>query len=775
MSFEDRSNREGRLSPELTSLVHHVELHRSGWWDQALERLVLAVVWRTPAPANQIATSVSAALGSAISPDRVDEIVQRQLASGTLVEQTTGEITVAHEHAEALQTEFDLITEADSKVQERIVELAVAFGIDADPDHLWYDLDELFVLPLVRSAGARMYEVLVSGRQLADSVATYNDLAQPMCDKYGESIRRLLVEFFDPTVPEVRSYVLRMVNSAFVREAAGLGEDVLGVLRDSKSRPDRVRVFVDTNFLFSFLGLHDNPSNESASDLINLVSRTRGSVAVDFYVLPITVEEIRRVLRSVMSRMTGVAPHRNVARAAREVRSNGLVAAYLEAASQYTGGVLTAEAFFGPYESDPVSILREHGVELYNRNLDHLRTDQQVVDDMHDQEEHQEKYRAAGAKPYEANLHDMVLWHFVDRSRPAVAHSPLEVGDWVVTVDYGLISFDRHKRRGSSAGVPTCLTPASLIQLLQFWAPRTEELERALVGAMREPLLFLGFDGDSEQATLRILKAISRFENIGDLSESSIASVLTNDALRSRLEASDPDDDADVVVVESAVVDEARRLEGELARARAEGESQFVEATRELEQRSTQVEELLGALRGRDESISLLERKLHDLHSTYEAEKSSSNDEADKAVRDKEELARRLDALEQEQANEKQRRAVRSTLIGAVALGIVLVIIAVLVAPAVREILPGRDWASDCIVAAAALLVWMTVFDQVTTRRQALGDTRLRGILRPLRSKYVALLGAIVASLVAAILFYGLSDEASTAGKVTESAPESTD
>lgn len=775
MSVEDSSNRDSRLSPELTSLVHHVELHRSGWWDQALERLVLAVVWRTPALGDQIAESVSAALGSAVRPDRVDEIVQRQLASGTLVEQATGEITVAHEQAEALQRELDSVTEADVKVQARLVDLAVAYGVDGDPDQLWYDLEELFVLPLVQSAGARMYEVLVSGRQLADSVATYHDLAQPMCDKYGESIRRLLVEFFDPTVPEVRSYALRMVNSAFVREAAGLGEEVLGVLRDSKSRPDRVRVFVDTNFLFSFLGLHDNPSNESASDLVSLVARTRGSVAVDFYVLPITVEETRRVLRSVMSRMSGVVPQRTLASAAREVRSNGLVAAYLEAASRYTGGVLTAEAFFGPYESDPVAILREHGVELYNSNLDHLRTDQQVIDDMHDQEEHQAEYRAKGAKPYEANLHDMVLWHFVDRSRPEIAQSPLEVGDWVVTVDYGLISFDRHKRRGSKAGVPTCLTPASLIQLLQFWAPRTEELERALVGAMREPLLFLGFDGDSEQVTLRILKAISRFENIGDLSESSIANVLTNEALRSRLDESEPDDDADAVVVESAVVDEARRLERELARARAEGESQSAEALRELEQRSAEVEELLGALSGRDETIELLERKLHDLQSIQEAEKSSSTKEAEKAAREKEELARRVEALEQGQADDRQLRAVRSTLLGAAVLGAGLVVSGVLIAPAVREVLPGRNWASDGVVAAAALLTWMTVFDQVTTRREALGEFRLRGIFQPLRAKYVALVGAVVASLMAAILFYGFTDDPSTAGKVTEPDSEGSD
>jgi hypothetical protein len=33
------------LTPELVSAVHHVELNRSGWWDSAVERLILNAVW----------------------------------------------------------------------------------------------------------------------------------------------------------------------------------------------------------------------------------------------------------------------------------------------------------------------------------------------------------------------------------------------------------------------------------------------------------------------------------------------------------------------------------------------------------------------------------------------------------------------------------------------------------------------------------------------------------------------------------------------------------
>jgi hypothetical protein len=36
------------LPIEVVSLIHHLELHREGWWDTAVERLVLAGVWLSP-------------------------------------------------------------------------------------------------------------------------------------------------------------------------------------------------------------------------------------------------------------------------------------------------------------------------------------------------------------------------------------------------------------------------------------------------------------------------------------------------------------------------------------------------------------------------------------------------------------------------------------------------------------------------------------------------------------------------------------------------------
>lgn len=35
-----------RLSPEIVSLVHHVELNESGWWKKAVGQVVKGVLWK---------------------------------------------------------------------------------------------------------------------------------------------------------------------------------------------------------------------------------------------------------------------------------------------------------------------------------------------------------------------------------------------------------------------------------------------------------------------------------------------------------------------------------------------------------------------------------------------------------------------------------------------------------------------------------------------------------------------------------------------------------
>lgn len=224
---------------------------------------------------------------------------------------------------------------------------------------------------MVREAGARIHEVLSFGAGLDQATCSYSQLIGPLLEKYGDGVRAFLVDFLDPHDADVRSYVLRRLNAHFLREASSLETGVLKAIAsaEKKSTSQRVRILLDTNFLFSILSLHDNPSNEVAQDLIRLTTQAKPNIRVELYVLPITVEETRRVLREVMARLSGMVLTKNIAAAAVQLSSSGLFNRYMQTAGEFQEGVLTAEAFFGPYESNLVTILRERGVELYNEDL----------------------------------------------------------------------------------------------------------------------------------------------------------------------------------------------------------------------------------------------------------------------------------------------------------------------------------------------------------------------------------------------------------------------
>jgi predicted transcriptional regulator len=300
-----------RLPRELRSLIHHVELHRSGWWDRALERLVLVTLWRqAPASTDDVVGVLSVGLNGRLSRDRVEAVIAQAHASGAIVETMDGRFKPSEEVDRALRVELDDVLASEERVKVRLVRLAADKGLDVDPSELWLDFESLFMLPLVREAGARIYEVLTSATDMDFAVPAYAKILNPLCEKYGSEVRSVLVDFLDPAAVDVRSYVLRTLNADFVREAAGLETGVLDALKASRGRPDRVRVFLDTNFLFSFLELHDNPSNEVAADLIELIDRAKSTIKVELFVLPITVDETRRVLRDVMSRRRSRRPVR---------------------------------------------------------------------------------------------------------------------------------------------------------------------------------------------------------------------------------------------------------------------------------------------------------------------------------------------------------------------------------------------------------------------------------------------------------------------------------
>ena len=395
-------------------------------------------------------------------------------------------------------------------------------------------------------------------------------------------MRATAVDFLDPKDADCRLYVIWHLNAYFFLEATQLKKRTLEVLAQSLGQRELFSILIDTNFLFSILSLHENPCNEAVHSLVGLIEKISQFVTVNLYVFPLTIDEAKRVLQSCQSHLAGLRLTPNLAEAAQSTRLSGLIKKYVEECRK-VGRPISAESYFGPYITRLIEILSSKGVRFLDEDLRVYKDDPSIGYEIERQMDYEWHTYGKRGKDYKALEHDIILWHFTRQKRPAYVESPLDAKYWIVTVDYGLLGFDAHERERGPNGIPVCLDPTALIQMLQFWLPRTAELEEAVLSNLRLPFLFQAFDPSDEAVTVDILQVMSRFEDIGDLSVATVTNVLLDQALRQRMSA-EKDSQKHIELVEESIAAQEVRLREELEDARGQAR-QEMSAREEAQQR----------------------------------------------------------------------------------------------------------------------------------------------------------------------------------------------
>jgi hypothetical protein len=496
--------------------------------------------------------------------------------------------------------------ELEKRFKTRFSAVAKSHSLEDTDGSLWGSFHGDFLMPLLSEMGARVYEFISGERRALDDARAYREFLSQFSEPVKDKLRAALAEVFDPLDPDVRSYILRNLHARLLIDASSLKEESLQTLASRVKGGIELFAFADTNFLFSVLGLHDNPANEAVVALFDLIQKLKGKIAIKFYVLPPTIDELRKTLIVYQRKLSSIRSSSPMAVALRDRGDlSGIALKFFEEAKT-AGGKITAEDYFEPYITNPITILRSKGLELFNADLSALRTDGEVVEDLLNRLEYEKNRYGPRAKEYEAAEHDISLWHFVKRQRPLVFDSPLDARYWIVTLDLRLLGFDSYKNRRHES-VAVCVHPTTLLEMLQFWLPRTEEFELALFNSLRH-MLPTRFDPAAEQVTLRILRALSRFEGGSDLDEATIAAVLMNQAIRKRL-AIELDDQKEIQLIKEALITETEALRNKLKR---ETEEKAKLAT-SLSSRQTRIDELtqrLDVLREKEQEITSLKDEL---------------------------------------------------------------------------------------------------------------------------------------------------------------------
>ncbi len=652
------------LSKEVIALVHNIELNQAGWWDKTVSRLIMAAAWKSDLAVhkNAIKAVLSDEFKLNVTDAKLDSMLSKLENAGDLVRTSGAHYQIPSAKRRVFDQEIVAAEANQEQAKAHFCSLVNSLAIEAPGADAWETFETYFLRPLVNETGANAYG-LVAGEAFTTDVK----LVEKYLAKYDESQkplhRELVTAFLDPKSEVVRQYISRLLHARFCVDATGLPDDVLLKLSTSIGRGLRFNVFVDTNFLFSLIGIHENPSNEAALELKELIGQLSENPKVTLLITPDTIREATNTIDATRQWLNSIPTAEPFLQAALKAGVSGIGEKFmLERIRQ--GANLTVNDWFKPYLDDFVTMARGNGIELHNAKLDQYSMRIDVLDDINHvlglEKRRVELLKDRKEKSYEGIKHDMVLWHYVKDKRPAYVESPVDAEDWILTVDYRLIRFDESKQRHFGQKVPICIHPSSMVQLLQFFVPRSKDFEEAMVGTIRLPFLFQEFDAEGQKTSMKILQGMGRFGLSNDAAEATVTRVLVNEGLRARL-ARNPTQEEEIEIIKDALVEEMKeRLDAEAAKVN-EVKGSLVQKEAELQrlkQEKLDAEKLIeqerrGALKQLEQEKQDAVRKAKEEHST----------ERDRLIREKDEQQRRIDQLQQQnsardKADEETQRGV---------------------------------------------------------------------------------------------------------------------
>lgn len=627
-----------KLPSELVSLIHHVELNKSGWWENSIQKLILSIIWieGNNVNSNKIEKDLTEIFKINLNKEKIEKELEKLISLKTVIKLPDDNYKISEADLISFQEKLKEAEENETKSKNIFVTIIKKYCPVLDPEKTWIELNSNYLLPLIHEIGANTYQ-LVSGKKTIVDLLRLNKFISNYSKEIQSTLKEVIKLFLDPKNLTVKTYILRLLNAYFFVEASSLNKDTLDMINKfSKTQPE-FDLFIDTNFLFSILELHDNPSNEAAILLLNIANKLKGKVRIKFYTLPITINEAKKVLSMVSKDFNDLRITPVLAQVSLEDHSigNGIMRKFLSDAAK-NNRTLTSEIYFSPYIKNMITIARSKQIELFNEKIDDYTGDEDVISDIEKQLE-REKH-TPHPKTYEQLEHDIVLWHFIKNRRKIGIESPLEAKSWIITIDYRLLGFDAFKSTVYHSEIPICVHPTSLIQLMQFWIPRTEEFDETIFNSIRMPFLLGEFDHKAEEASIKILEALGRFEDINNLQKDTITSIFYNDALRQKM-INEPDIEKRIALIKEELITElhtkeikVQGLENELIKEKTRNKYLSTQETKKnneldqlknnLRQESKENKKLLNKFSEKstlqEKEIKLLQKKFGELKSYKE-------------------------------------------------------------------------------------------------------------------------------------------------------------
>ena len=474
--------------------------------------------------------------------------------------------------------------------------------------------------------------------------------------EYIESLSQLLMEVIeDKFETKERPYVKKAI-SAFLAEVATDEErskyitqladgafnfytlEVSPDLKDKlQANLNKMILFLDTNFLFGILGLHNNSQVEVSHELIRAITTHKLPFKLRYH--KATMREMRNTISYYSSILRVKRWTQGLSKVAATITDlSGLEMKYhARNAIQH----IDVDEFLRPYKHLDV-LLREKGIDIFNPLEDRL----QERTNLHHEYEEFLKNHGRDDKAYATINHDATVLDAV-RQRRSDSPSTLDAGALFVSCDFWLNLFDHETTRRDNR-MACVVLPNNLWQILRPFIPSDRDFERSFAQTFALPE-FRAIGSKGSQACSKMLSILASYR---DLPEETSFKLLSNGVLLDELKATKGDEQF-TERVEAAIVEENKNLmEEKAALAR--------QLKKEEKDRAANEKAAAAKERAATKKLQALEResaKLQKTLSKKESEVQQAKAIAEVSQEEHKETKRELDIIKETVSAEKAARS----------------------------------------------------------------------------------------------------------------------
>ena len=474
---------------------------------------------------------IKAAYGIEITLHDIGASLSRLQAGGQLIWQASkGQYSLSRSAITEVESKIEEASQLEGRVKELWLGSMANHESSLSSREQWEILMD-YCAPVFRIHGVDAVQ-LISENAPTTSDETHEQLLKRVFDNHEVptseriNLRHAISIFFQSKDPDILTYVAQLADSNFNLLALCVDEDSRNFLR--AGMPE-LKIFVDTNILFSLLGTHDTPLAAASIDLFRVISQAK--LPFKLYYHAKTLNELTQSIENASYRLRKQSWAKHVSTAIVQLPWQVTRVSGIEMRFHQLNAVQTIDpaAFCARYEN-PAALLAEHGLQIFRepdvaQGQERLELRSTLISDY-------KEYLAKNPRRKNSNYakldHDCSLWMTAKDHQKPTTKGIVFSGSFFLSSDYVLWRFDRDVLRLEYNARPVVVLPDALLQALRPFVGGAQFDNRAFVQAFGASEFRAGGGADLSGTVRRVASYLAVFE---DLPEETAVRILSDNIL----------------------------------------------------------------------------------------------------------------------------------------------------------------------------------------------------------------------------------------------------